>query len=72
MVLAWFNQCGKVYGTWDDLIPIVRELKEVLTMRGVVQSNRVVYSVVRVMEEGGREVRVGDGVVWGRNEEGAG
>ena len=72
VVLAWFNQCNKVYGSYNELIPIVQTLRDVLTVPRIMprphQSNRCIYFVTRIPEDGTEEVRIGDGVVWGTNE----
>ena len=72
VVLSWFNQCNMTYGSYNDLKPIVQTLRDVLTVPGIMpterQSNRCIYFVTRVPEDGTQEVRIGDGVVWGTNE----
>ena len=69
--LVWFNQCSQMYGSYDDLITIMETLRDVLTVRGIMptphQSNRCIYAVTRVPEDGTEERRIGDGVVWGTN-----
>ena len=71
VLIAWFNQCNKVHGSYNDLIPILETLRDVLTMPGIMptpeQSSRCIYTITRVSEDGTAEARIGDGLVWGTN-----
>lgn len=71
MLFSWFNQCNREYGSYSDMLQIVKTLRDVLTVPEFMptehQSNRCIYAVTRVPEEGTEEARIGDGVVWGTN-----
>ena len=57
-----------MYGSYNELIQIVKTLADVLTAPETeYESSRCIYRVTRVLEDGTAEVRIGDGVVWGTN-----
>ena len=65
----WFNQCNDAYGSYHEIRRVVKTLREILTVPGIMptphQSNRCIYAVTMRPEHGAEEFRIADGLVWG-------
>ena len=69
LLFTWYNQCGEVYGSWEDLILIANAIQLVTThpmiMPFVVQNRSCHYNVYRDMGPGAERVWVGYGEIKG-------
>ena len=69
VIMNWSNLCGGRYGTYEELVTIIKALETVTTEPGIMspgyQNSSCTYNVWRDMGPGAVMLLVGDGLVDG-------
>ena len=69
---TWSNQCERLYGSWEDLIPVVAAIETITMVQGIMppqyQNSSCVYGVFKDVGPGAERVFVGVGTIRGTPE----